>query len=395
MTTRAGATVQEESGRLADRLITGTLTWAYPPALVDEMVAAAGRTEQRVRALPARTMVYHALAMWLYPAYGHEEVMRRLLRGLARKHAWARDRRTPTPSALAQARRRLGPVPLRLLFQEVARRSVPEPTPGRRRTVALDTLALSVPDTPANRRHFGTAPVPGRGRTPRALVATLAHCGTRQVIDAAVGTLPLGAPALALDLLPSLTSLGSGTLLLGRLDTLSVDLWRQASATPAELLWRAGPEWSLPVDSALPDGSYLSRLSEPHGPSGAAPLRVRVVPVAPNRPGGADRLVTTLLGPEEAAAEQLRLAHHDRWGPADLLEDIVPGGLPGADMLRSRGPDLVEQEIWAMFLVHHAVRDMLADTQELERPPGQGTVAPPRRPGPKWSGPLVGPPRSC
>ncbi|MFB6807469.1 transposase domain-containing protein [Streptomyces sp. NPDC056387] len=359
---RAGEVASADYARQADGITAGILTWAFPPALVDEAVAAASRTEQRSRTLSARTMVYHALAMWLYPSAGHEEVMRRLMRGLARKHGWARGWRMPTPSALAQARQRLGPAPLRVLFRTVAPRAVPQAPPGMRRPVTLDALTLCVPDTHANRDRFGTAVTADRGTVPQVRLVALGHCGAHAVLDAAVGPPALGSACLALELLPSL---GEGTLLLAELDALSVGLWRQAAGTRADLLWRAGPDWPLPVDEVLADGSYLSWLAEPEAPA-AAPVPVRVIPYDHDDwSGPAERLITTLLAPEEAAADQLIEAHRSRWGLADMVEDILAGGLSGIELLRSRGPDLVEQEIWAMLLVHHAVHGLIVDAQDF------------------------------
>jgi hypothetical protein len=44
----------------------GVLTWVYPPDLVDRVVAACGRAEQRRRLLPARLVVYFVLALALF-----------------------------------------------------------------------------------------------------------------------------------------------------------------------------------------------------------------------------------------------------------------------------------------------------------------------------------------
>ncbi|MFJ9729367.1 transposase domain-containing protein [Streptomyces sp. NPDC101209] len=41
------------------------LTWVYPSSLVDRVVAACGRAEQRRRLLPARLVVYFVLAQAL------------------------------------------------------------------------------------------------------------------------------------------------------------------------------------------------------------------------------------------------------------------------------------------------------------------------------------------
>ena len=52
--------------RLSDLVSVGVLTRVFPPDLVDEVIAAAGRTEQRHRSLPARVMAYFAIGMGLY-----------------------------------------------------------------------------------------------------------------------------------------------------------------------------------------------------------------------------------------------------------------------------------------------------------------------------------------
>ncbi|MFF3410998.1 transposase domain-containing protein, partial [Streptomyces sp. NPDC002742] len=56
---RVAASVSDLSGL-------GLLTWVYPPGLVDRVVAACGRSEQRKRLLPARLVVYFVLGLALF-----------------------------------------------------------------------------------------------------------------------------------------------------------------------------------------------------------------------------------------------------------------------------------------------------------------------------------------
>jgi hypothetical protein len=44
----------------------GSLTKAFPPELVDQVVATTGTRERRRRLLPARLTVYFVLALWLF-----------------------------------------------------------------------------------------------------------------------------------------------------------------------------------------------------------------------------------------------------------------------------------------------------------------------------------------
>ena len=70
-----------------------------------------------------------------------------------------------------------------------------------------------------------------------------------------LGPLAVGETTMA----PSLSGrLGAGMLLADR-GVVGFDLWRQAAATGAQLLWRAKTNQVLAVDRQLADGSSLSR----------------------------------------------------------------------------------------------------------------------------------------
>ncbi|MCX5208388.1 transposase domain-containing protein [Kitasatospora sp. NBC_00240] len=110
-----GWSVESPAGeRLSDRIAIGVLTRAFPPGLVDEVIAEAGRAEQRSRLLPARGVVHFVLATCLFFDQEYEEVARLLGEGVGdRRRAW----QVPTTAAIGRALRRLRPDPLRLLFQ--------------------------------------------------------------------------------------------------------------------------------------------------------------------------------------------------------------------------------------------------------------------------------------
>src|SRR5260221_13525519 len=116
---RAGQRVLREDGRLEDRISVGVLARASPRQAVEEAIDAAGAREQRNRMLPAWLTVYFVLALALFMDMGAGRVMRRLAGTLA----WAAQGITvavPSEEALSNARDRLGPVPLRLLFEKTA-----------------------------------------------------------------------------------------------------------------------------------------------------------------------------------------------------------------------------------------------------------------------------------
>ena len=94
----------------------GVLTRVFPPYVIDEVLAECGRVEVRHRLLPARVVVYYVLGLALFSTSSYEEVMRMLVAGNSWASGWSREWSIPTKAALFQARKRLGPVPLQMLY---------------------------------------------------------------------------------------------------------------------------------------------------------------------------------------------------------------------------------------------------------------------------------------
>ena len=179
--------------RLSDLVSVGVLTRVFPPELVDEVIAAAGRTEQRHRSLPARVMAYFCIGMALYSEGSYEDVLAQLTDGLSWASGWAESYAPPSKSAIFQARARLGSAPLAALFARVAAPIGVEASPGGwlagRRLVAIDGTCLDVADTAVNAEHFGRPGV-NKGEQaafPQARVVALAECGTHAIFAAQVG----------------------------------------------------------------------------------------------------------------------------------------------------------------------------------------------------------------
>ena len=260
---RAGQVKPPVKERLSDRIAVGVLTSTYPPGLVDQVVAETGRTQQRQRLLPARVVVWLVLAMALFSGQAYEEVARLLAGGLGWARRWQQWFRVPSTPAIAKARARLGPEPLELLFRRTAG---PLATPDTRgawyrglRVLSLDGTTLDVPDTPANVAAFGRPPS-SRGEQaalPQVRLLAVAECGTQAIIQATIGPFTSGEVTLA----PQVFGvLAPGVLLLADRGFAGFELWRQATATGAALVWRTKTNAVLPVVQQLADGSYLSQI---------------------------------------------------------------------------------------------------------------------------------------
>lgn len=369
--------VRGDEGGLADRISVGVLAKAFPRELVESVIDAAGAREKRRRMLPAWVVVYYVLALSLFMDMGGARVMRKLSGTLA----WATrgvEVVVPSEEALSKARARLGPTPLRLLFEEVAGPLAGPGTTGAfwrgLRVTSVDGTTLDVQDTPANWDRFGgpsTKTEQGerlRGAFPQLRLLVLAECGTRALIAASVGPYTSGEKTLTAALLPKLDAT---MLLLADRNFAGYELWRDAAATGASLLWRMGASFPLPVDEVLPDGSYLSRLNVPKElvRSGARPITVRVIEYhlidADGEVTETFALATTLLDPATAPARELAELYHQRWQIETAIGAFKSQLKGDGVVLRSKTPDGAEQECWALLCAYHAIREVICAAATL------------------------------
>ena len=367
---RVGWRKPESDRRLSDLVSVGVLTRVFPPGLVDEVIAGAGRTEQRHRVLPARVMAYFSIGMALYSEGSYEDVLSQLTDGLSWASGWQDSYSTPSKSAIFQARVRLGSAPLQALFARVAAPIGGDDTPGvwlaGRRLVAVDGTCLDVADTAVNADFF-SRPGVNKGEQaafPQARVVALAECGTHAVFAAQVGPYNQSEATLTRSLLERLSP---GMLLLADRGFFSYALWRTATGTGADLLWRvrtdpAGPK---PVHvQDLPDGSWLAHLrrSTPAAARREEPMLVRVVDytVTDGRENSTTyRLFTTVLDPGEVSAVDLAAAYAQRWEIELAFDELKTHQRGARTVLRSKSPDLVLQEIWGHLCCHFAIRSLM------------------------------------
>ncbi|WP_424186209.1 IS4 family transposase [Actinokineospora sp. G85] len=361
----------------------GVLTRLIDRDMVDEAVRDAGRLEKRSRLLTARVIVYYVLALCLFFGDGYEEVMRKLSHGLRSLGSWRKDWAVPTVGAISKARMRLGEEPSRLLFDRVARPMALRGTKGARlygrRLMAVDGVIFTLQDTADNEAGFGRCGGDNPSPFPQARVTALVECGTHAVVAARIGPWKSSERGQLADL-PG--AFEQDMLVLADAGLHSHDLWKAASATPAELVWRVQTRLDPPVVRALPDGSYLSVIGDPAQkgrrreyarPGHRAtvrvdPTEVRVVEYdIPNRGGKTEsiRLITTILDPAQATAAELAAVHHERWEAESVFDEIETHQRGGSTIQpRSKHPDTARQEIWALLLTHYAVRHLTCEAAE-------------------------------
>ena len=142
------------------------------------------------------------------------------------------------------------------------------------------------------------------------------------------------------------------------------NLWRKATQTGADLLWRVRRNARLEIDKRVADGSYLSRIyrSTSDRRNGRKAVVVRVIEYRLKDVPGAEsvyRLITTILDPKLAPAKELAALYHERWEIETALDELKTH-LRGAQIvLRSKTPELVQQEFYGLLMAHFAIRGLM------------------------------------
>ncbi|MDT0305312.1 IS4 family transposase [Streptomonospora wellingtoniae] len=332
----------------------GELTRTIGFDMVDEALAQTRRTQQRVRDLPSRVVIYLLLAGALFPELGWRQVWQRLTAGLAGIPV-----ATPTAGALAQARRRLGHAPLKWLFDLLRGPAPAIATPGVHwrglLVCAIDGTTMSVADSPANLSAYAKHRCNNGGAGYPALrMLALLSCGTRTLIDAVYGPTAHGETTYAPGLLPSM---GQGMLVLADRAFAARDLVGAIAATGAHILVRVKNDRRLPVLARLTDGSYLSRL----GTAGVRVIDCEItVATAGGRRTRGYRLVTTLTDHRIHPAGGLVELYHQRWEIETAYLEIK-SSLGGGRVLRARTPEGIDQEVYALLVTYQVLRLCMAD----------------------------------
>jgi Transposase DDE domain/Insertion element 4 transposase N-terminal len=326
-----------------------------------------GRESIRHRQLPAHVVFYYVIALALFSQVSYGEVLRCLVEGLG----WLGDSsvqriRRSGRSAISMARARLGAEPLRRMAEKAIGPIAGRETRGAWyrdwRLVSIDGTTLDLADTVANEEAFGR-PGASRGKSafPQLRMVSLVENGTHVLFGTRWGRYRESENRLAVSVLGHLEA---GMLCLADRGFFGYAQWKRAASTGADLLWRIKKNAILPCDRRLADGSYLSRIhaSAKDRRHGRSALIVRVIEYALEGVQDGEplyRLITTVLDDRKAPAEDLAALYHDRWEIENVFDEFKTHLRGRQAVLRSKTPELVEQELYGFLLAHFAVRGLM------------------------------------
>lgn len=346
------------------------------PAWIMAALVATGAASVRRRRLPAEQVIWLVIGMALMRDRSIQEVADKLDLALP-----APSGPGVVPSAIAQARDRLGEEPMRALF-EICAEYWAHQSAARHRwrdlaVYAMDGSTLRVPDSDVNREYFGLANGGKRGDSGYPLVRIVSLIAARSHLIAAANFGPYGAgeASYAKQLwaqLPndSVTAVDRYFLAAGILIPLAREgknrhwLSRAKKTTRWKVVRRLGP------------GDYVvamtvSRKARSKDPSLPKAWHVRAISY--RRKGfKPQRLLTSLVDHEKFPAHEVVALYHERWEIELAYDEIKTEILDREETIRSRTPEKVKQELWGILIAFNLVR------LEMERIAEEAGVAPTR-----------------
>ncbi len=323
------------------------------------------KNSKRVRDLPSDLLVYYVITSALFMNLNLKEVLRCLLEGLRSIPLYS-TLKISAKSAISQAKQRLGYEPLKQLYENTVKPIASSKTKGAWyktwRLVSFDGSCVNIPDEKVNKKFFGNpiTNIKDKYIYPQIRFVCLAETGTHVLFAANLGGYNEGEISLAKDIMGKLQP---GMLCLTDRGLCNYPLWKLAREAGSDLLWRSKVSLSLPIEQALPDGSYLSTLcpkSRTEIPN--EPFKVRVILYKIKGTGDDEmiyQLITSILDYNSAPAEELAILYHERWEIENCFDEFKYHLLNGRDCLRSKTPGLVKQEFYGLLLAHFAIRKLM------------------------------------
>ena len=366
----------DAESKLCQQVAVELLTELFPVEVVMDILQGNQLWEQRERRLNQLWMIYLLIGWGLYAdrALRHAASQLSHIPCLLREGA---ESQVPVPSALCYRRQQLGSLPLVELMRRVCRPlAQPQTTPDAfrfgLRLMALDGTIETVADTPTLAAGFGRlSGRKGESAYPQVQGVYLLECGTHAIVDA------LFVPCCSNERHAAhvlLRSLAPGMLLLWDTGFHGFDLFRRARRTGAHVLGRlpAGP--SPQKIERLSDGSWLVDIQPGDNKRRRKGERQRLRLIEytltdPQVPGYGQqhRLLTTLLDPQQASALEVVCCYHERWEVELGIDELDTHQRALTPVLRSKKPDLVLQELYALVLAHYLIRFWMLRTAVEQR----------------------------
>jgi hypothetical protein len=341
---------------------------------VEQALRATGTATIRRRRLPAEQVVWLVIGMALYRNRSIHDIVSKLDLVLPGNSP------TVVPSAVADARARLGAEPMEWLFtrcaDEWAHSSARRHAWRGLAIYGLDGSTLRVPDSGENRATFGvTNGHRGESGYPIARMVGLMALRSHLLAGLAFGPSSDGEYTYASALWASVPR-DSLTIVDRHFLGASVLIPLQRDGENRHWLTRARSTTKWRVIEQLGPGDDLVELTTSHqalSDDPSLPRTYQARALRYQRPGFQPQtLLTSLIDAKSFPAHEVVALYHERWEIELSYDEIKTEMLDREESIRSRTPDGVRQEIWGIALAYNLIR------LEMERVADQAKVPPSR-----------------
>ncbi len=359
----------------ADRGIFARFQASIDPTWVLEALSATGTATLRRRRFPAEQVIWLVLGMALFRDLPIIDVVKELALVLPGSGAGR-----IAASAVMQARARLGPSPLRWLFEKCAevwaKRSADRLRWRGLAVYGVDGTTVRVPDSPENRAAYGEQSAgAGRGASgyPLVRLVTLMALRSHLLLAARFGPYGVSERKYARDLWPVVPN--DSLVVVDRNFMYAKDLVPlEANGTNRHWLTRARKNNKWRVVRRLGPGDALAevlvnRHARREDPT--LPERWSIRAIRYRRRGFRDQtLLTSLLDPTRYPRQEIVALYHERWELELGFDEVKTEVLERQEAIRSKTAAGVEQELWGVALAYNLVRlEMERAAEVAEVPP--------------------------
>ena len=348
------------------------MSLSLPAEWIEMALLEEGILSLRKRRIPAQAVIWLVIGMALIRGFPIPEVAKSLELILPSKAGG----KSVAPSALTQARARIGPGPLRWLFEKVARwASLQVPSENWRglSVLAMDGSSLCVPDSEENAAHFGRH-YSGKYATasayPMLRMVWLIDVHSRLVLAARFGPYSQGELTYAYDLMADIPE--KSVVIMDRLYHCSPML-APLLIGDRHFLVRTKSNAKWRVLRSLGQGDDLVEVTvtdEARAANPSLPTHYIARAIKTQTPKNEYVLLTSLTDELRFPVDEIRSLYRERWEVELAAGEFKTSMLEQAPTLRSRKVPGVEQEMWGALLAYNLVRmEMAAVAREEKVPP--------------------------
>jgi len=321
----------------------------------------AGKATQRDRKLSKELVVYFVMMLALFRSSNHREVFRTVASAFdsfKRKRGKKID--IPSAAALVQARAKVGFEVMKEIFHSGANVIGTPDVPGcffkHWRLMAIDGCLLDVAATEPNSKEFGQPKNQHKNASvlPQIRFVGLMEVGPHSFLRIEQGGYVDGEVTLARQLLGSIEQ---DMLVLADRNFYSFSFFNEIDEKKAAFVCRIQRGMKFGPERRLEDDSVMVTIYSSDDKEKLNGKKARLIQY---RPAGSQGeivfLITNILDPRLASAQELAHLYHERWEYENALDELKTHLCDSALTLRSKSPDLVKQEFWGTMMTYYVIR---------------------------------------